>query len=134
MVREKFESHRSDIELLSKSPHELEAAVPQGSSGDVANSSAATTLRQLMEEVETIKAERDVIESELKNTNFDMKDQFMKALAQDGAISEPALSVESLGHSYGSLQKQVKENIEKQAGLIERVQVIFDFINVITFF
>lgn len=40
------------MELLSKSPDELQAAVPRGSSGgNVANASAAETLRQLMEEV-----------------------------------------------------------------------------------
>ncbi|RZC42803.1 BRO1, ALIX LYPXL bnd, FUN14, DUF3824 and/or DUF1204 domain containing protein [Asbolus verrucosus] len=122
VVREKFESHRAGINLLSKSPSELEAAVPQGSSGNVTNSSAVTTLRQLMEEVETIKAERDVIESELKNTNFDMKTTFLSALAKDGAISEPVLSVENLGQTYGQLQKQVKESIERQAGLLERIQ------------
>ncbi|XP_044258227.1 programmed cell death 6-interacting protein [Tribolium madens] len=122
VVREKFESHREGIALLSKSPAELQAAVPQGSSGTVTNSSAVNTLRQLMEEVETIKAERDVIESELKNTNFDMKTKFLSALAKDGAISEPALSVENLGQIYGPLQKQVRESIEKQEGLIAKIQ------------
>ena len=80
-------------------------------------------LRQLMEEVETIKAERDVIESELKNASFDMKSTFLSALSKDGAITEPALSVESLGQVYGPLQKQVRESIAKQEGLIERIQV-----------
>lgn len=129
MVREKFETHRSGIDLLSKSASELEAAVPQGSSGDISNSSAVNTLKHLMEEVETIKSERDVIESELKNTSFDMKSNFFKALAKDGAISEPALSVENLGQVYGPLQKQVKESVAKQAGLIERIQVSGIFFN-----
>ncbi|KAL3279081.1 hypothetical protein HHI36_016595 [Cryptolaemus montrouzieri] len=122
VVREKFESHRFGMELLSKSPSELENAVPRGSSENVSNSSAVSTLRRLMEEVETLKAERDVIESELKNTTVDMKDKFMAALAQDGAISEAALSIESLGETYGPLQKQVRESIEKQEGLIQRIQ------------
>lgn len=39
------------MELLSKSPGELQAAVPAGSGGSVSNSSAVQTLRQLMEEV-----------------------------------------------------------------------------------
>lgn len=51
MVREKFEKHRGGMELLSKSPEELQAAVPRGSGGNLANASAAETLRQLMEEV-----------------------------------------------------------------------------------
>lgn len=52
IVREKFEKHRRCIELLSKSPEELQNAVPRGSTaGNVSNASAAETLRQLMEEV-----------------------------------------------------------------------------------
>jgi programmed cell death 6-interacting protein len=117
--------------LLSQSPSELQAAVPQGSSGNVTNSSAVTALRQLMEEVETIKAERDAIESELKDTNFDMKSVFLSALAKDGAVSEPVLSVENLGQTYGPLQKQVKESVQKQEGLVERIQVRSTFIRVV---
>lgn len=74
-------------------------------------------------QVETIKAERDVIESELKSATLDMKDTFLQALSKDGAINEPAVSVETLGQTFGPLQKQVKESIEKQEGLIERIKV-----------
>lgn len=70
-----------------------------------------------------MKAERDVIESELKSSTIDMKDKFLSALANDGAINEPALSMENLGATFGPLQKQVKESIQKQEGLIERIQV-----------
>lgn len=70
-----------------------------------------------------VKAERDVIESELKSATIDMKDTFLKALGQDGAINEPAVSVETLGQTFGPLQRQVKESIEKQESLIERIKV-----------
>lgn len=73
--------------------------------------------------METIKAERDVIESELKSATLDMKDTFLQALSKDGAINEPAVSVETLGQTFGPLQRQVKESIEKQQGLIERIKV-----------
>ena len=36
-----------------------------------------------------------------------MKSEFLRALAQDGAINEPVLSVESIGRVYGDLQRQV---------------------------
>lgn len=122
-VREKFEMHRKYFELLSKPPGELQEAVPSGNGGNVSDSSVVTLLRQLMEEVETIKAERDVIESELKNSSFDMKSTFLSALTKDGAISEPALSVEALGQNYGPLQKQVKESIQKQEELVPKIMV-----------
>lgn len=52
IVREKFEKHKRCIELLSKSPEELQNAVPRGSTaGNVSNASAVETLKQLMEEV-----------------------------------------------------------------------------------
>ncbi|XP_065157108.1 programmed cell death 6-interacting protein-like, partial [Atheta coriaria] len=121
-VREKFETHRKFMEVLSKSPEAVEAAVPSGGQSNLANSSAVSTLRGLMEEVETIKAERDVIESELNSSSFDMKAEFMAALAKDGAINEPPMSVECLGKHFGPLQTQVRQSIERQGELVARIQ------------
>lgn len=53
VVREKFETHRPGMELLSKPTAELQAAVPRGSGAGVSNTSAVQTLRQLMEDVST---------------------------------------------------------------------------------
>jgi len=75
--------------------------------------------------VETIKAERDAIEAELKSATVDMKSKFLNALAQDGAISEHAMSVESLGTVYGPLQRQVKESLQKQEALVADIQVSY---------
>ncbi|CAH1990718.1 unnamed protein product [Acanthoscelides obtectus] len=122
VVKEKFESHRRGIELLSGGPGAIEAALPTGASQNLGDSSAVATLRQLMEEVETIKAEREATEAELKSATTDMKDSFLSALAKDGAINEPALSFDNLGKTYGHLQKQVQEGIEKQGPLIERIK------------
>ena len=49
-----------------------------------------------------------VIESEIKCATFDMRETFLSALAADGTINEPALSVEKLGEVYKHLQKQVR--------------------------
>lgn len=54
-----------------------------------------------------------------------MKDKFLASLVNDGGINEPALSMENLAATFGPLQKQVKESVEKQESLIERVQVNF---------
>ena len=61
-------------------------------------------LKELMEEVETLKAERAVIESELKNTNPDM--QTLSAAAS-GSLNEPYISLASPGRTSGPLQHQV---------------------------
>lgn len=70
-----------------------------------------------------MKAERDVIESELKSATTDMKTTFLSALAKDGVIDEPNISVESIGQCYGPLQKKVRESLSRQEQLIANIQV-----------
>ncbi|XP_012281249.1 programmed cell death 6-interacting protein isoform X2 [Orussus abietinus] len=120
VVRETFETNRESIEILSGNEGDLANAIPAGSG--VQESNVVTNLRRLMEEVETLKAERDVIENELKSTTIDMKSRFLSALAKDGAIDEPNLSMESIGQCYSELQKQVRENTDRQRALIEEIQ------------
>jgi programmed cell death 6-interacting protein len=73
--------------------------------------------------VEGVKAERDVMESELNSPTADIQVKFLTALAQDGAINETNLSVEALGHAYGQLQKQVQDSLTRQESLIGEIQV-----------
>lgn len=120
VVRQKFEDNSRGIELLSKSPSELHQAIPAGG-GSISNGPAVSALRSLMETVETIKAERDVIESELKSATVDMKDQFLRALAQDGAI-DPNMAISHVGKSLTPLQKQVVESITRQSTIIQDIQ------------
>lgn len=123
IVRQKFEKNVKGIQLLSMSPAEIQSAIPRaGGNSDASNSSAAKRLRVLMESVETIKAERDAIESELKSAIFNMKDEFISALAKDGAINEPAISLAEIGKVMSPLQKQVQDSIQRQQTLIIDVQ------------
>lgn len=126
VVKGKFESHRRGIELLSRPEGELETAVPSASqsAADNSRSPAAAQLRLLMSQVNALKSEREVLEHELKNATIDMKQQFLGALAQDGAINEPAVSVEKLGQVYGPLQKRIRESIDFQASLIQQIQTV----------
>lgn len=59
IVRDKFDKHRASIEMLSKGPAEMQKNLP--SSGGIKGSATVTKLKNLMEEVETIKAERWVL-------------------------------------------------------------------------
>ncbi|XP_034187244.1 programmed cell death 6-interacting protein-like protein AliX [Osmia lignaria lignaria] len=120
VVREKYENQREGMEILSSTEGDLINVVPAGSA--VQESNIVAKLRKLMEDVETLKAERDVIESELKSATTDMKTTFLSALAKDGAIDEPNLSVESIGKTYGPLQKQVRESVARQEQLIAEIQ------------
>ena len=125
VVAGKFDTHRRGIELLSRSEGELETAVPSASqsAADSSRSPAAAQLRLLMAQVDDLKSEREVLEHEFKSATVDMKGQFLSALAQDGAINEPALSVEKLGNVYGPLQKRVKDSVDFQATLLQQIQV-----------
>lgn len=51
VVRDKFDTHKHFMELLSAGPSSIEAALPSGTSGNISDTSAVTSLRQLMEEV-----------------------------------------------------------------------------------
>merc|ERR1719219_754862 len=77
-----------------------------------------------MEEVETLRAERAATEAELKSTNPDMKTVFLQAAA-NGTMNEPLISSQTLGKTYGSLQKQVGESITRQEQIIAEVQDLY---------
>ncbi|XP_034935914.1 programmed cell death 6-interacting protein [Chelonus insularis] len=119
-IREKFEAHREGMEILSLDEGQLTSAIPSGSA--VQESSAVVQLRKLMEDVETLKAERDVIESELKSATTDMKATFLSALAKDGTIDEPNLSVENIGKIYGPLTSQIRDSAARQESLVAEIQ------------
>ncbi|KAK3859625.1 hypothetical protein Pcinc_034275 [Petrolisthes cinctipes] len=121
-IREKYESHREGMELLSAGPDNLAASLPSAIANTNGSNPATQRLKQLMEDVETLKAERDAIECELKSATADMKEVFLNALGQDGSINEAAMSTESLGRVFGPLQKQVKESLDRQESLVKNVQ------------
>ena len=54
--------------------------------------------------------------------NFDLKTPFLSALAQDGAINEPAMSTELLGGAFAPLERRVKDSLEKQESLVAAIQ------------
>ncbi|RWS22844.1 programmed cell death 6-interacting protein-like protein, partial [Leptotrombidium deliense] len=125
-VKEKFNMHREKIALLSSPTNDaLLNAIPSGTGGDgsLMNSQCATRLRQLMDEVNALKSARQALEDELKSATFnDMKNKFMRALSDDGAINEDVLTVEAIGEAFGGVQKRIRENKEKQEKLIKEIR------------
>ncbi|CAG7817435.1 unnamed protein product [Allacma fusca] len=124
VVRGKFNSHQQAIEVLGGGQAALLQFLPRdGSSMKAQGSQAARdALKQLMIQVETLRGEREVLEARIKNMNFDLKSPFLSALAQDGAIDEPNLSTELLGHAFSPLERQVKDSLEKQESLVVAIQ------------
>lgn len=110
-----------NIERLSGDEETLVAEVPEAGAG-TARAEGAGELRALMREVEALKAERDSIEAELKDTTVDMRAQFLTALQESGAIDEPALSACALGAALAPLQRRVSASLAAQEALLARVQ------------
>ncbi|KAG7310188.1 hypothetical protein JYU34_004740 [Plutella xylostella] len=123
IVEEKYNQHKESISLLSGSDSELEAGVPRAG-GPRADCAALSTLRKLMDDVETLKAERDAIECELKSVTLDMKQQFLTALAASGALDEPALTAAALAAPLTPLRQQVQETVQRQEELLVKIQVL----------
>ncbi|KAL0831687.1 hypothetical protein ABMA28_001234 [Loxostege sticticalis] len=122
IVQQKFQQHKENIALLSGSEDGITAGVPDAPAASGSDADAAATLRELMREVEALKAERDAIEAELKDATVDLREQFLAALAADGAVDEPALSAGALGAALAPLQRRVRESLARQEALAERVR------------
>lgn len=120
LIKEKFETHREAVNILSMNPNALASYIPTGTA--VEESRTVNELRKLMEEVETLKAEQDVIESELQSATTDMKSKFLSALAKDGVIDEKSLIHENITSHFNPLQQQVHECIARQGKLIEKIK------------
>ncbi|RMX52510.1 hypothetical protein pdam_00015525 [Pocillopora damicornis] len=122
IVREKYNNHRRNMDLLSKGEAQLAAAIPKvgAASSSSASSPAVKELRKLMEQVDTIKAERDAIEQDLKVQQDDMAVKFLSALAADGTIPDvEAIISSNLSAGFDSVKESAANDKfvkEKQSG------------------
>lgn len=112
------------IALLERGDGELQAELPAApASGGAGSEGAEGRLRHLMRDVEALKAERDAVEAELQGTSLDLRDQFLAALAADGALDEPAISCAALGQALAPLQRRVAASLQRQEDIVAQVQV-----------
>ncbi|CAH3130479.1 unnamed protein product [Pocillopora meandrina] len=129
IVKEKYNNHRRNMDLLSKGEAQLAAAIPKvgASSSSSASSPAVQELRKLMEQVDTIKAERDAIEQDLKVQQDDMAVKFLSALAADGTIPDvEAIISSNLSAGFDSVKEGVSESIARQEKILAAVQAAND--------
>ncbi|XP_011505396.1 PREDICTED: programmed cell death 6-interacting protein [Ceratosolen solmsi marchali] len=120
VIREKFEMHRENVNILSMEPHILANYIPTGCA--IQESSVVLELRKLMEVVETLKVEQDAVECELQSVTIDIQGVFLSAFAKGGSFNENDLILENIGIHYSPLQKKVRECILRQEKLIENIQ------------
>ncbi|CAF0836314.1 unnamed protein product [Didymodactylos carnosus] len=123
VVQEKFRMNRDCIVLLSKQTHEIADELPSASAaGALKDSFVVRELRRLMEEVSGTKAAREVIESELKNTDSDSVRARLVAAFQHGQQDENSVVVNEIESIYAPLKQQVNESLSKQENLVENVR------------
>ncbi|XP_069070966.1 programmed cell death 6-interacting protein isoform X1 [Pleurodeles waltl] len=124
LVKERYQSHRETISILSKSESELNASIPSANPAKtLQGSEVVNVLKSLLANLEEVKKEREKLENDMKSVSFDMTSKFLMALAQDGAINEEAISVTELDRLYGSYTQRVQDNLKKQEELLNSIQV-----------
>jgi len=125
VVRDKFESHTEYIALLAQGSNNMENKMPGASgssSGDaISNSPNVAKLKALCENVETLKAERQAIEAEIKSTNPDMKNIFLSTHAGHDVINEEEMSKETLNRAFSGLIEQVNDSVQRQEGILKEM-------------
>ncbi|CAD5119249.1 DgyrCDS7880 [Dimorphilus gyrociliatus] len=124
-VRGKLARYERAIGLLSKSDAEITKELPAGGSMSLKDSPVVNEVRQLCSKVETLKAERQAIEAELKEGRSDIVDQFTRALAEDGAINVESLSDSQLEKIYSELRNQVEASIRDQERIVADLQRVY---------
>jgi len=78
-------------------------------------------LRKFCEDMETLKAERQAIEAEIKEKNVDMKQIFLNANASGGSINESEMSTETLNGAFRNLIDQVNDNLKRQENTMKEL-------------
>lgn len=80
-----------------------------------------------MEQVDTIKAERDTLEKDLKVQQDDMAVKFLSALAADGTIPDvEAIITSNLSSGFDSLKRSVTDSMASQEKTMAAVQTAND--------
>ncbi|CAM4785376.1 unnamed protein product [Rotaria magnacalcarata] len=124
IVQEKYCMNRDSIVLLSKQTHEIANELPSASAaGALRDAFVVRELHRLMDTVASVKAEREVIEAELKNTDSDgVRARLIGAFQQGNHNDENSVVVHEIESIYAPLRQQVNESVSKQEQLVENIR------------
>uniref|UniRef100_H2YHX1 BRO1 domain-containing protein n=1 Tax=Ciona savignyi TaxID=51511 RepID=H2YHX1_CIOSA len=136
IIRAKYTDNKVGIELLCLPVEKLKNAVPSSSplAALKGHPVSLVLLKQLCEQVGTIKAEREVMETELRTTTYDMTDKFTRILAEEGCLNEDSISPKELNRIYQPLIEQVNDSGDRQESLLANLQVVGSGIHVGVFY
>lgn len=123
-LRAEYERNVEKIKLLASPGDTLISSIPSAhSDGAKMDDAVIQELRQLMNQVDTLKRERESLENDLKKVDFDdLKSQFMNSMNTNTAIDENQLGLAIIARAYGDLQTKVRESKDKQEKLIQQIQ------------
>ncbi|CAI2348068.1 unnamed protein product [Caenorhabditis sp. 36 PRJEB53466] len=122
MVKDKFETHRQGIELLSNNETALKSAIPGQTAHATGETDTVRQLKQLLSLWNEVTTDRELLEKELKSTNCDIANDFLKALAENQLINEEHISKEKIGQLFGDLKRRVQSSLDKQETLMSQIQ------------
>ena len=75
-----------------------------------------------MEQVRTLKAERETIEQALRDPVADVIPKFLQALKDLGDVDEESISEAHLRSEYSATQQQVEESVTKQEQVVTSIE------------
>jgi programmed cell death 6-interacting protein len=112
------------IKTFSIIQNDLKASIPGigSSQGNASNSPTINKLRELMNQVQEIKVDRENVEKELKKIRCDMSNDFSRALAETGVVNEEKLSAEKIQQLFKPLRDRVEQSIKRQDGIMAEVE------------
>lgn len=104
--------------------HEIADELPAATAaGALRDSFVVRELRRLMDTVVGVKAEREVIEAELKATDSDsVRARLIAAFQQGGHSDENSVVVHEIELIYAPLRQQVNESVSRQEQLVENIR------------
>jgi programmed cell death 6-interacting protein len=126
-VKEKFHNHEREIALLSNESKEAIAnAIPSGYQGhNYSGAPCVQRLRQLMQEVVSLKHSREELENKFKNADFEsIKTKFIDTVNNEGSMDDSAIIAESLGNVFGPLQKEARDSKDRQETLVKEIRAV----------
>lgn len=124
-VKEKFKIHEREIALLSSdSKSAIADAIPSGYQGhNYSSSPCVLRLKELMQEVNSLKYARDELETKFKNANFEsLKNKFIETVNNEGTLNDTAMIAEAIGSVFGPLMKEARESKDRQEALVKEIR------------
>ncbi|KAL7673120.1 hypothetical protein ACOME3_007991 [Neoechinorhynchus agilis] len=109
--------------MLSKPLPELERELPPATSqAALKNHYIVKELRRLCEEVETVKAERQVLEAELKHQGDSVQADFVNTFQSQPHTDQNAFIAAKIDSVFRPLRKQVSDSLSRQERLVDNIQ------------